>query len=74
MMSLFLVAVSAEAAPTAESEQEDMLEMALRIANELGDPVLDLETTIEPAPLQKGRYRMHPHNEGLHLARVSPKG
>lgn len=33
---------------------EDMLQMALRMASEMSEPVMDLENSIEPVPVNTG--------------------
>lgn len=46
-------------ASTAKAESngdlgEDMLQMALRMASEMSEPVMDLENSIEPVPVNTG--------------------
>ena len=35
-------------------EGEDLIEVALRMANEMTDPVLDLEDSLNPTPINPG--------------------
>lgn len=56
-------------ASTAKAESngdlgEDMLQMALRMASEMTEPVMDLESSIEPVPVNTGSFRNQCVTEG----------
>lgn len=38
---------------------EDMLQMALRMASEMSEPVMDLENSIEPVPVNTGVVKLY---------------
>ena len=47
---------------------EDMLQMALRMASEMTEePVMDLEDSVNPAPVRRGTVLAATENEGLEI-------